>query len=60
MIGTLHWSDCVHRSELAWELAAFVLAPLVHSTSRPVSPDQGLIDTISLSLEVADLPTRYI
>ena len=27
----------MHLSEAAWELAAFVLAPLVHSTSRPVS-----------------------
>ena len=45
MIGRLHWSDCVHLSEVAWELAAFVLAPLVHSTPRPVSPDQGLINT---------------
>ena len=53
----LHWSDCVHLSEVAWELAAFALAPLVHSTSRPVSPDQGLINTIYLSLEVMDLPT---
>ena len=59
MIGTLYWSDCVHLSEVAWELAAFVLAPPVHSTSRPVSPDQGLINTISLSPEVTDLPTRY-
>ena len=57
MIGTLHWSDCVHVSEVAWELAAFVLAPLVHSTSRPVSPDQGLINTVSLSPEVTGLPT---
>ena len=56
-IGTLHWSDCVHLSEVAWGLAAFVLAPLVHSTSRPVSHDQGLINTIYLSPEVTDLPT---
>ena len=33
MIGTLHWSDCVHLSKVAWELATFVLAPLVHTTS---------------------------
>ena len=59
MIGTFHLSDCVHLSEVAWELAAIVLAPLIHSTSRPVSPDQGLINTISLSPEVTDLPTRY-
>ena len=59
MIGTLHWSDCVHLSEVARELAAFVLAPLVPSTSRPVSPDQGLINTISLPPEVTDLPTCY-
>ena len=57
MIGTLHWSDCVHLSEVAWEVAAFVFAPLVHSNSRPVSPDQGLISTISLSPEITDLPT---
>ena len=50
----------VHLSEVAWELAAFVLAPLVHSTSRPVSPDQGLINTISLSPEVTDLPTATV
>ena len=56
MIGTLHWSDCVHLSEVAWELAAFVLAPLVRSTSRPASPDQGLINAISLPPEVTDLP----
>ena len=48
VIGTLHWSDCVHVSGVARELAAFVLAPLVHSTSRPVSPNQGLINTVSL------------
>ena len=60
MIGRLHWFDCVHLSEVAWELAAFVLAPLVHSTFRPVSPDQGLINTISLSPEVTDLPTHAI
>ena len=60
MIGTLHWSDCVHLSEAAWELEAFVLTPLVHSTSRPVSPDQGLINTISLSPEVTDLPTDSV
>ena len=59
VICTLHWSDCVHLSEVAWELVAFVLAPLVHSASRPVSPDQGLINTIYLSPEVTDLPTRY-
>ena len=57
MIGTLHWSGCVHLSEVAWEPAAFLLAQLVHSTSRPVSPDQGLINTVSLSPEVTDLPT---
>ena len=42
MIGTLQWSDCVHLSKVAWELAAFVLALLVHTTPQPVSPDQGL------------------
>ena len=47
----------MHLSEVAWELAAFVLAPLVHSTPRPVSPNQGLTKTISLSPEVTDLPT---
>ena len=60
MIGTLHWSDCVHLSKVAWELAAYVLSPLVHSTPRPVSPDQGLINTIPHPPEVTDLPTRYV
>ena len=34
-----------------------MLAPLVHSTSRPVSHDQGLINTIHFPPEATDLPT---
>ena len=57
MIDRLHWPDGVHLYEVVWELAASVVAPLVHPTSRPVSPDQGLINTTCLSPEDTDLPT---